>query len=115
MGKKRKLRKHMRKRELDDAPALVVCVGKSCVAREVSRALVEQTRAYAAACGARVRVAVIGCLHVCEKGPVVATYPDIEFYKRVDFPRACRLVDELAAQARALAGEPADSPAPELR
>ncbi|PCC68046.1 (2Fe-2S) ferredoxin [Nannocystis exedens] len=98
MGKKRKLRKSLHKREIDDAPALVICVGKSCARREVSRQLAEQTRAYATASGARVRVAVLGCLHVCKKGPVAATWPDIEFHKRVDFVRACRLVDELAAE-----------------
>ncbi|WAS97039.1 hypothetical protein [Nannocystis punicea] len=103
MGKKRKLRKHLHKREVDDAPALVICVGKSCAPREVSRQLVEQTRAYAAASGAPVRVAVVGCLHVCKKGPIAATWPDIEFHKRVDFARACRLVDELAAEARDMA------------
>jgi (2Fe-2S) ferredoxin len=100
MGKKRKLRKSLHKREIDDTPALVICVGKSCAPREVSRQLAEQTRAYADASGARVRVAVLGCLHVCKKGPVVATWPDIEFHKRVDFTRACRLVDELAAEAK---------------
>lgn len=115
MGKKRKLRKHMHKREIDDAPALVICVGKSCVAREVSRALADQTRAYAAASKAPVRVAVIGCLHVCEKGPIAATYPDIEFFKRVDFPRACRLVDRLAAEAREPDDDATELPAPELR
>jgi (2Fe-2S) ferredoxin len=98
MGKKRELRKHMRRRHGDDqSPALVICVGKSCVGREVSRALVEQTRAYALASRSPVRIEIVGCLHVCKKGPVAATWPDVDFFKRVDFVRACRLVDELGA------------------
>ncbi len=43
MGKKRKLRKSLHKREIDDTPALVICVGKSCAPREVSRQLAEQS------------------------------------------------------------------------
>lgn len=97
MGKKRKLRKNLHKREIDDQPALVICVGKSCAPREVSRLLADQTRAYAAATGGKVRVALVGCLHICKKGPLAATWPDIEFYKKVDLARACRLIDELAA------------------
>lgn len=91
MGKKKQLRKLIGKRGAE-APALVVCVGKSCAPRESSRALVEQMRAHAQG---RVRIEVVGCLHVCEDGPVVATFPDIEFHRHVDGDRARDLIDEL--------------------
>lgn len=95
MGKKKKLKKLMRKREAGDEPALVVCVGKKCADREVSRALVEQARAHARGGASVVKIAVVGCLHICEDGPVVATYPKIKFHRHVDGPRVCGLVDEL--------------------
>lgn len=91
MGKKQRLRKLMRERGVD-APMLVVCLGKSCAPREASRALVEQMRSHAQG---RVRIEVVGCLHVCEDGPVVATFPDIEFHRHVDSVHACALIDEL--------------------
>jgi (2Fe-2S) ferredoxin len=96
MGKKRKLRKKMRKRLGKHEPALVICIGKSCAPRVVSRTLVEQMRAHAGATRAPVRVEVVGCLHVCKKGPIAATYPELEFYKRVDLVRSRRLIDALA-------------------
>lgn len=75
MGKKRKLRKQLRKRELEDATALVICVGKRCCAREDSCALVEATRAYAAETHSSVQIVTVGCLDICNKGPIAATYP----------------------------------------
>lgn len=95
MGKKKKLRKLMHKRGAE-APALVVCVGKSCAPREASRSLVDQMRAHAQG---RVRIEVVGCLHVCEDGPVVATFPDIRFHRHVDGVKANALVDELVPVA----------------
>lgn len=92
MGKKKQLRKLMGKRGAE-APALVVCVGKSCAPRESSRSLVEQLRTHAQG---RVRIEVVGCLHVCEDGPVVATFPDIRFHRHVDGHEGCALVDKLA-------------------
>lgn len=94
MGKKKQLRKLMAKRDADAAPTLVICLGKSCAPREASRALLDQVQAHARG---RVRIAVVGCLHVCEDGPVVATYPDIRFHRRVDAVQACALIDRLAA------------------
>lgn len=96
VGKKRKLRKLMRRREAAEAPALVICVGKACAQRELSRALVGHVRAHAARRSLPVRVEVVGCLHVCEDGPIAATYPRIKFHRRVDEARACALVDGLA-------------------
>jgi len=96
MGKKRKLREHMRRRDPDDAPALVICVGKNCCKRSKSRALVDASRAYAASEHPEVHVEVVGCLHVCKKGPIAATYPVIKIEKRVDARRARKLVDKLA-------------------
>jgi (2Fe-2S) ferredoxin len=84
VGKKRKLRKKLQKRELADAPALVICTGKKCGPREQSCALVEELRAYAAATHPEVRIVTVGCLGVCEHGPIAATYPKIRFHERVD-------------------------------
>jgi hypothetical protein len=77
MGKKRKLRKLMRKRT--QGTALVICVGKHCCEREESCALVEATRVYAEKTRSSVPIVAVGCLDVCKHGPIAATYPDIEF------------------------------------
>ncbi len=95
MGRKRKLRKLMRKRELDDETALVICVGKRCCDREESRALVEATRAYADEVHSQVTIVKVGCLDVCKNGPIVATYPDIKFKKHVTAKRARKLLNKL--------------------
>lgn len=96
MGKKQKLRKQLAKRELDEGPAVVICVGKHCAPRAESRALADDARAYAAETSAPVRIAVLGCLHICKKGPIVATVPQIKFHKRVDAEEVHHLIDELA-------------------
>jgi (2Fe-2S) ferredoxin len=95
MGKKRKLRKQMRKRELEDATALVICVGKRCCGREESCALVEATRAYAEEIHASVPVVTVGCLDICEKGPIAAMYPDMKFKKHVTPKRARKMLRKL--------------------
>jgi (2Fe-2S) ferredoxin len=94
MGKKRKLRKLMRKRDVE-SPSLVICVGKKCCGRSESCALVEATRLYATAHHPNVRIETVGCLHVCKKGPIAATYPEIEIRKHVGRKRARKLVDKL--------------------
>ena len=108
MSKKRKLRKLMRKREVGDQLTLVICVGKKCADRATSRAVAEHAAAHAdtlaAADPPRVRVETVGCLHVCKKGPIAATFPTIKFKKRVDAGRATRMIDKLAAKARRLHG-----------
>jgi (2Fe-2S) ferredoxin len=95
MGRKRKLRKLMNKRHADEGASLVICVGKKCCDRAVSRALVDDTRAYIAARQSPVTVIEVGCLDVCKKGPIAATYPLIKIKKRVDARRARKLVDKL--------------------
>ena len=95
MGKKKELRKQMHKRGLDEATALVICVGKRCCGREESCALVEATRAYASEIHASVPVVTVGCLDICKKGPIAATYPDIDFEKRVTPKRARKLLRRL--------------------
>src|SRR5262249_9351181 len=96
MGKKSKLRKQMHKRELDESTALVICVGKGCCAREESRALVEATRAYAGQAHRQVPVVTVGCLDICKKGPIAATYPRMKFKKHVTRKRARKLLDKLS-------------------
>jgi (2Fe-2S) ferredoxin len=98
MGKKRKLRKQLRKRELEDETALVICVGKHCCAREDSCALVEATRAYAAQTHSTVEIVTVGCLDICKKGPIAATYPEIKFKKHVTPKRARKLLDKLGGR-----------------
>ena len=94
MGKKRKLKKQMRKREVT-GPALVICVGKDCAPRAETRALRDDMQAYA---GDRlVGVEVVRCLHVCKKGPIIATFPKITFHKRVTSAQAHALIDEVSA------------------
>lgn len=45
-----------------------------------------------------VRIEKVGCLHICKKGPIVATYPEIELHKRVDLDEVRALVDEVAGR-----------------
>jgi (2Fe-2S) ferredoxin len=85
----------MRKRELEDETALVICVGKHCCARKESRAVVEATCAHATAIHSHVNVVTVGCLDICKKGPIVATYPGMKFKKHVTPKRARKLVDKL--------------------
>jgi len=47
-----------------------------------------------------VQVETVGCLHVCEDGPIAATYPKIRFKEHVDDAKADRLLDKLARRAR---------------
>lgn len=94
MGKKRKLRKTMAKREVT-APSVVICVGKRCCPRSESRAVVEAARAYTAEAHPRVHVEVVGCLHVCKAGPIAATYPRVKFKKHVGKKRVRALIDKL--------------------
>lgn len=95
MGKKRKLRKLMHKRELDDEPSLVICVGKRCCPRAQSRAVVEAARAHAAETHTSAHVVTTGCLGVCKKGPIAAAYPKLKFKKHVSPKRARKMLDKL--------------------
>jgi len=95
MGKKGKLRKQMHKRSLDGETAFVICTGKKCCPREESRALVETTTAYLDEIHARVKLVTVGCLDVCKKGPIAATYPKIKIKKHVSAKRARKMLDKL--------------------
>jgi len=98
MGKRAKLRKQMKRRGLEDVPAVVVCTGKKCAPREESRAVVAAAEEYAAE-HPDVRVECVGCLHVCKHGPVAASYPRIRFKKHVGKRRIRRLVDKVGRAA----------------
>lgn len=95
--RRKKLKQLMKKRGLKGVPSVVICVGKSCCDREVSRELVHVARTYAEAEHPLVHIGRAGCLHVCKKGPIAATYPDIEIHKRVSAGEVRALVDEVAA------------------
>lgn len=85
----------MRKRALENETALVICTGKKCCPREASRALVEETVAYADQVHSHVKLVTVGCLHVCKKGPIAATYPKIRIKKHVSAKRARKMLDKL--------------------
>lgn len=95
MGKKRKLRKAIHKRELEHETALVICVGKRCCDRAESQALVDAMREYSGEIHAHTRVVTTGCLGVCKKGPIAATYPTMKFKKHVTRKRGRKLLDKL--------------------
>jgi (2Fe-2S) ferredoxin len=99
MGKKRKLKKAIRKRELEHDTALVICVGKRCCPREESRAVADAARAYADQTHATAHVITTGCLGICKKGPIAATYPAMKFRKHTTSKRARKLLDKLARRA----------------
>ena len=98
MSKRRKLRKQMARRGLEREPTLVICTGKTCAPRAQTKPLVEGARAYLAAFP-EVRLETVGCLHVCKRGPIAATFPKIAIKKRVDLAKATKLVDKLVARA----------------
>lgn len=95
MGKKRKLKKLMHKRELDDEPSLVICVGKHCCPRAESRAVVEAARSHAAETHTHTHIVTAGCLGICKAGPIAATYPALKFKKHVSPKRARKMLDKL--------------------
>ena len=95
MGKKRKLRKQIRKRDLDDETALVICVGKRCCDRAESRAVAEAASDYANQTHAHAKIVTVGCLDICKKGPIAATYPAMKFKKHVSPKRARKMLDKL--------------------
>lgn len=96
MGKKRRLQKLLHERELDDGPALVICVGKRCCPRAKSRAVLDAARTHAEATHAHARVVAVGCLDICKHGPIAATYPALKFKKHVTRKRARKLLDRLS-------------------
>lgn len=96
MGKKRKLRKLIRKRHLEGTKVLVICAGKRCAPPGVGRAVADEVRAYAAAHHPEVRVETAGCLDVCKHGPIAASYSGLRFRKHVGARRGRKLVDKLS-------------------
>jgi (2Fe-2S) ferredoxin len=86
--------------------ALVFCVDNKCAPREVSRAVVDEARAYvseqtAAGRTLPVRVEVFGCLGVCKKGPIAALVPrdgKVKVKKKVDAAKARKLVERLVTK-----------------
>ena len=90
----KKLRKKLQHRGLVTLPVFVVCTGKKCAPRELSRALVEAATTYGAG---RVDVTTVGCLDICKKGPIAAAVRDkkVRVKKRVDADKAARMIDKL--------------------
>jgi (2Fe-2S) ferredoxin len=95
MGKKRRLKKAIAKRELEGETALVICVGKRCCGREESCSVALAAKTYANETGAHAKVVTVGCLDICKKGPIAATYPAMKFKKHVTAKRARKMLDKL--------------------
>ena len=95
MGRKRKLRKQMYKRGLDDKPAIVICVGKRCCPRAESRALAEKTFEYADEKCSTIPVVTVGCLDICKKGPIAAAWPTMKFKKHATLKKTQKLLAKL--------------------
>jgi (2Fe-2S) ferredoxin len=96
VSKRSKLKKLMHKRELEGQPTVVICVGKKCADRSESRAVRDLAIEYAAATHPEVHIETTGCLHICKKGPIAASYPKIRFKKKVGEKRVKKLIDRVA-------------------
>ena len=94
MGKKSKVRKQMRKRDLEDELALVICTGKKCAPRAETEPLVNAARELLDV-EPGIHLVTVGCLHVCKRGPIATTYPKIKLEKRVDVVRVEHMVAKL--------------------
>ena len=91
MGKRaKKLRKQLHKQGVESDRLLVICTGKKCAPRELSRPLVDYARD-------RVSLATVGCLHVCKKGPIAATVrgKKVKIKKRVDSEKLERMIEKI--------------------
>jgi hypothetical protein len=93
VGRKRarRIRKQLHKRGVTADRVLVICTGKKCAPRELSRPLVEYAEG-------KVALATVGCLHVCKKGPIAATVrgTKVRVKKRVDVVKLTRMIKKVS-------------------
>jgi NADH:ubiquinone oxidoreductase subunit F (NADH-binding)/(2Fe-2S) ferredoxin/Pyruvate/2-oxoacid:ferredoxin oxidoreductase delta subunit len=74
---------------------VLVCAGGGCVSsRSTATADVLEREISAAGLEQRVRVVRVGCMGLCEAGPLVLVSPDGVYYRNVDDKRAQRIVAE---------------------
>ena len=80
---------------------LLVCAGGGCISCH-SVAVAEELESALAASGlaGRVRVVRVGCMGLCEAGPLVVVSPDGVYYQKVDRAGARRIVEEHLAAGR---------------
>jgi len=80
---------------------LLVCAGGSCVtSRSPAVADTFEREIEQAGLGKQVRVVRVGCMGLCEAGPLVLVCPDGVFYRSVDDDGAKRIVVEHLAENR---------------
>jgi NADH:ubiquinone oxidoreductase subunit F (NADH-binding)/(2Fe-2S) ferredoxin/Pyruvate/2-oxoacid:ferredoxin oxidoreductase delta subunit len=80
---------------------ILVCAGGGCVScRAVSLAGERDRLLREAGLGDRARVVQVGCMGLCEAGPLVLVAPDGVYYPRVDLALARRIVAEHIADDR---------------
>jgi (2Fe-2S) ferredoxin len=92
VSRKRRIRKQLEKRGVLADRLLVICTGKKCAPRELSRALVAHAEG-------KVALQTVGCLHVCKKGPIAATVrgTKVRIKKRVGIEKLDRMIKKLTA------------------
>jgi (2Fe-2S) ferredoxin len=81
--------------EEDQHMNILVCAGTGCTAGESAK-LIDQLNEEIkeADLSDRVRVIKTGCFGFCQKGPIVAIYPDKVFYTHVKPDNAKQIVQE---------------------
>jgi (2Fe-2S) ferredoxin len=92
VSRKRRIRKQLEKRGVTAERLLVICTGKKCAPRDLSRVLVEHAEG-------KVALQTLGCLHVCKKGPIAATVrgKKVRIKKRVGLEKLDRMIKKLTA------------------
>jgi NADH:ubiquinone oxidoreductase subunit F (NADH-binding)/(2Fe-2S) ferredoxin/ferredoxin len=104
---RRRLRPRIKARTISEDPArgavreLLVCAGGGCVSsRSLPVAEALEREIAAAELGDYARVVRVGCMGLCEAGPLVLVCPDGIFYRNVDQDGARRIVAEHIAENR---------------
>ncbi len=93
-----------RRAEMPGPREILVCAGGGCVSCR-SLALADELERLIAASPAAgaARVVRVGCMGLCEAGPLVLVVPDGVYYPKVDHELAARIVDEHLAHGRPVA------------
>ncbi|RMF77101.1 MAG: NADH-quinone oxidoreductase subunit NuoF [Acidobacteria bacterium] len=74
---------------------VLVCAGGGCLSCHAERTAVALEREIEArGLAGRARVVRVGCMGLCDAGPLVLVTPDGTYYEQVDEERARRIVDE---------------------
>lgn len=85
---------------------ILVCYGGSCISCHAAPvAGVFETAIEKAGLGDRARVVRVGCMGLCDAGPLVLVAPDGVYYPRVDAALAEKIVEEHLLKGHILEGE----------